>query len=355
MATDSSPSPAVPSSGAYRRIATEEAFITGDIEREVHKIVENHSLDDPGFYSLMGHYMTSESERARFIVSRLRDLGELRLADMDAAGIAVQLLLLTAPGVQAFERGAAVSLARSANDELAEAVRRHPDRLAGLAAIAPQDPPKAAEELERAVTSLGLKGAVVNSHTQGEYLDDPRYTPIFEAATSLQVPIYLHPQTPPKSMIGPFLDRGIDGAIYGFAIETSVHMLRMIIGGVFDRFPSLQFVVGHLGEGLPFWLYRLDYMHNAIVRANRYEGVKPLQRKLSDYLRENFSITTSGMPWEPAIMFTRSVIGADRVMYAMDYPYQYSLDEVKLSDALPLSVEELRDFYEGIATRVFKL
>ena len=205
------------------------------------------------------------------------------------------------------------------------------------------------------MSSLGLKGAIINSHTHGEYLDDPRFSPIFEAATSLDVPIYLHPQTPPKSMIGPFLDRGIDGAIYGFAIETSVHMLRMVIGGVFDRFPTLRFVVGHLGEGLPFWLYRLDYMHNAIVRANRYEGVKPLQRKVSDYLKDNFVFTTSGMPWEPAIMFTRSVIGADRVMYAMDYPYQFLPDEVKMSDALPISAEELRTFYETIATRVFKL
>lgn len=351
MATDSPVSSSVP----YRRIATEEAFVTGDVQRAIQRIVEDHSLDDPGFYSLMGHYMTSHSERAQFIVSRLADLDDLRLADMDTAGIAFQVLSLTAPGVQAFDAPTAVSLARSANDELAEAVKRHPDRFAGLAAIAPQDPSRAAEELERAVATLGLKGAIINSHTHGEYLDDSRFWPIFEAATALDVPIYLHPQTPPKSMIGPFLDRGIDGAIYGFAIETSVHMLRMVIGGVFDRFPTLTFVVGHLGEGLPFWLYRLDYMHNAIVRANRYEGVKPLQRKVSDYLKSNFYFTTSGMPWEPAIMLTRSVIGADRVMYAMDYPYQYLPDEVKMSDALPLSAEERRSFFETIATKVFKL
>lgn len=349
MATDSSVTP------SYRRIATEEAFVTADVQREIKRIVDTHSLDDPGFYSLMGHYMTSESERARFIVSRLQDLDDLRLVDMDASGIAVQVLSLTAPGVQAFDAATAVSLARSSNDELAEAVKRHADRFAGLAAVAPQDPPRAAEELERAVSSLGLKGAIINSHTHGEYLDDPRFSPIFEAATSLDVPIYLHPQTPPRSMIGPFLERGIDGAIFGFAIETSVHMLRMVIGGVFDRFPTLRFVVGHLGEGLPFWLYRLDYMHNAIVRANRYEGVKPLQRRVSDYLKDNFTFTSSGMPWEPAIMFTRSVIGADRVMYAMDYPYQFLPDEVKMSDALPISAEELRAFYETIATEVFKL
>jgi 2,3-dihydroxybenzoate decarboxylase len=156
-------------------------------------------------------------------------------------------------------------------------------------------------------------------------------------------------------MIGPFLDRGLDGAIYGFAVETSVHALRMIIAGVFDRFPDLKIVLGHLGEGLPFWLYRLDYMHGAIVNANRYEGVKPTKKRLSEYLKENFYFTTSGMPWEPAILFTRSVIGRNRVMYAMDYPYQFNGYEVEMTDNLALSPAELREFYESIATRVFSL
>lgn len=339
----------------YVRIATEEAFITAEVFEALRRAIDRHSIDDPGFYSLFGHYATSPSERAQGIISRLQDLGEGRIRDMDATGIGVQVLLLTAPGVQVFDAATATSLATSSNDQLAEAVRRHPDRFAGLAAVAPQDPAGAAAELRRAVTSLGLKGAVINSHTQGEYLDDPKFWEIFEAAESLRVPIYVHPVTPPASMIGPLLERGLDGAIYGFAVETSVHMLRLIIAGVFDRFPNLQIVIGHLGEGLPFWLYRLDYMHQAIIRANRYETVKPLERKISDYLRENFYITTSGMPWEPAIMFTRSVIGADRVMYAMDYPYQFVADEVKASDSLPLDAEEMRAFYQTIAEKVFSL
>lgn len=339
----------------YARVATEEAFVTADIARELRTMIETHAIDDPGFYSLQGHYMTSTSERALSITKRLADLGERRIADMDAAGISMQVLGLTAPGVQVFAPDKAVALAASANDELAEAVQAHPDRYAGLAAIAPQAPARAAEELTRAVTRLGMKGAIINSHTFGEYLDDPKYWEIFEAAQSLGVPIYLHPVTPPANMIEPLLDLGIDGAIYGFAIETSVHILRMIIGGVFDAFPELTIVVGHLGEGLPFWLYRLDYMHNAIVKSDRYEGVKPLQRKLSDYLRQNFYFTTSGMPWEPAIMFTRSVIGADRVMYAMDYPYEFVAEEVAMSDALPLSPEEKRQFFQSTAEKVFSL
>lgn len=352
------PLPAAHDNGAappYARIATEEAFMTADIYQATRRLIEDHSLDDPGFYSLQGHYLTSRSDRALNIARRLQDLGEERLADMDATGISVQVLGLTAPGVQIFDEATAVRLAASTNDELAEACRRHPDRFAGLATIAPQAPAKAAAELSRAVTQLGLKGAMINSHTKGEYLDDPKYWEIFEAAQALGVPIYIHPVTPPPKMIDPFLERGLEGAIFGFAIETSLHMLRLVVSGVFDRFPDLTIVVGHLGEGLPFWLYRLDYMHRAAIAANRYESQKPLERSVSDYLKQNFFYTTSGMPWEPAIMYTRSVIGADRVMYAMDYPYEFVPEEVEMSDALPLSAEEKHQFFQGIAEKVFGL
>ncbi len=129
-------------------------------------------------------------------------------------------------------------------------------------------------------------------------------------------------------MIAPFLEAGLDGAIYGFGVETGLHLLRIITAGVFDRFPGLRIIVGHCGEALPFWLYRIDYMHRATVASARYAFMKPLQRKPSDYLRENVYVTNSGVAWEPAIMFCRSVLGADRVMYAMDYPYQFVRDEV---------------------------
>ena len=339
----------------YARIATEEAFMTRDVYAATRRVIEEHAIDDPGFYALQGHYLTSTSERSTFIASRLQDLGDRRIADMDATGISMQILGLTAPGVQIFDAETAVSLAAATNDELAEACRRHPDRFAGLATIAPQAPAKAAEELSRAVTQLGLKGAMINSHTRGEYLDDPKFWDIFEAAQSLGVPVYIHPVTPPPNMIGPFLERGLEGAIFGFAVETALHMMRLIVGGVFDRFPDLTITVGHLGEGLPFWLYRLDYMHKASVTAKRYEAMQPLQRKVSDYLKENFFYTTSGMPWEPAILYTRSVVGADRVMYAMDYPYEYVAEEVVMSDALPLDAEEKRAFFQGIAEKVFSL
>jgi 5-carboxyvanillate decarboxylase len=207
-----------------------------------------------------------------------------RIADMDASGIAKQLVFLTAPGVQVFDSSVAAPLARDLNDQLIQEIKKHPDRYAALAAIAPQDPAAAVKELQRSV-SLGMKGAVINSHTQGEYLDEQKYWQIFEAAEALGVPIYLHPNTPPAAMIAPFMPRGLDGAIYGFAVETGLHVLRIIVAGVFDRFPKLKLVVGHLGEGLPFWLFRLDFMHASMVKANRYEGAKPLRRKPSDYRR----------------------------------------------------------------------
>ncbi len=149
------------------------------------------------------------------------------------------------------------------------------------------------------------------------------------------------------------LELGLDGAIYGFGVETGLHLLRIIVSGVFDRFPNLRMVVGHLGEAIPFWLFRLDYMHAANVKAKRYERIKPLRKKISDYMRENVYVTTSGMAWEPAIMFCREVLGADRVLYAMDYPYQYEVDEVVTSDNLPLSLEEKKRFFQTNAETVF--
>lgn len=318
-------------------------------------MLERHPASwDPGFRSLWGFFLGA-TPRAAQLVARIQDLGAQRLADMDASGIAKQLVFLTAPGVQVFDAATAVSLSTEFNDRLLEQIRKHPERYAGLAAIAPQQPGAAAAELQRSVRKLGLKGAVINSHTQGEYLDDPKYWEIFEAAEALDVPLYLHPNTPPPAMIGPFLPRGLDGAIYGFAVETGLHLLRIIVAGVFDRFPRLKMVVGHLGEGLPFWLFRLDFMHRSMVSSKRYEGAKPLRHPPSHYLRENVWVTTSGMQWAPAILFSQQVLGMDRVLYAMDYPYQFVPEEVKVTDELPISDDDKRKLYQLNAERVFRL
>jgi 2,3-dihydroxybenzoate decarboxylase len=338
----------------YRRIATEEAFAPAELIRMYHKLYESRSMDDPGFDSLWGFYSSSMAPRPAFIREKLADLDASRIADMDASGIDHQIIALTSPGVQVFDKNTAVTLARDCNDILAAAVRKHPTRFTGMIAVAPQAPELAAQELQRC-KAFGFRGIIINSHTQGEYLSAQKFWPILEAAEALDLPIYLHPNTPPKSMIGPMVDAGLDGAIFGFGVETGFHMLSIITAGVFDRFPKLQFIIGHMGEALPYWMYRLDYMHNAGVKAARYESMKPLKKRVSDYLKENVYITNSGMAWEPAIKFAQQVIGVDRVMYAMDYPYQYTPQEVVDLDNMQMDNATKKKFYQSVAEQVFKL
>jgi 2,3-dihydroxybenzoate decarboxylase len=317
-------------------------------------MLESGTVQDPGFMSLWGFYLRSPSERATQIIERLQNIDARRIADMDATGVDMHILSLTSPGVQVFDAATAVAVARDSNDQLAAAIAKHPTRLAGLAAVAPQNPREAAKELERGVRSLGLKGAIVNSHTLGEYLDDPKFYELFAAAAALDVPVYLHPNSPSAGLIQPLLQRGLDGAIYGFGVDTGMHLLALITSGLFDRFPKLKLVVGHLGEALPFWLYRLDYMHRATVASRRYAFMKPLQRKISDYMRENVYVTSSGMAWAPAIQFCQQVLGEDRVMYAMDYPYQFEASEVVEMDHVGADAARAR-FYELNARAVFGL
>ncbi|MEY4284688.1 MAG: hypothetical protein RL111_1363 [Pseudomonadota bacterium] len=349
-ASPSSPPAKVP----YLRIATEEAFCPKEM-LDIYRKILAAPVVDPGFLSLMGFYMSSPSERAQHIMRCLVDLDDIRIQHMNESGIDVQVIALTSPGVQVMDTDTAVSFARFANDVLADGIRRHPDRFVGMTAFAPQSPREAAKEIQRGVNELGMHAAVVNSHTHGEYLSDPKFWEIFEAAQALDVPIYLHPNTPPANMIGPFVEAGLDGAIYGFGVETGLHALRLITSGVFDRFPKLQIVLGHMGEALPFWAYRLDYMHAATVRSKRYDAIKPLKKKPSDYLRDNFHITCSGMAWHKAIAFTQDVVGEDRVLYAMDYPYQYAIDEVVALDGMDMNPAAKKKFFQTNAQRLFKI
>lgn len=338
----------------YLRIATEEAFAPPELIERWRTMVERGGYPDPGFVA-QWQYFLGPSPRAAAIVSRLQDIGEQRIRDMDDTGIARQILSLTSPGVQVFDAATGTALATAMNEQLAQAIRRHPDRFSGLAAVAPQNPAGAARELERAVRKLGLKGAVINSHTQGEYLDDSKFWEIFAAAESLDVPIYLHPTTPSPRMYAPFAEWGLEGAMYGFAVETSLHLLRIIVSGVFDRFPRLRLVVGHLGEGLPYWFFRLDFFHRANVASARYPNVKKLDKTPSECMKENVWVTTSGMAWEPPILYCQKVLGMDRVLYAMDYPYQFVPEEVKVTDQLPISDADKKKLYQSNAEKVFDL
>jgi len=338
----------------YLRIATEEAFATREqIDGFLRLIREGRA--DKGVTSLWSYYGQSPSERATAILERLLDLGDRRIADMDATGIDVAVLALTSPGGQPFEAEEAKGIVRRANDQLAAAVERYPTRYVGLTSIVPQDPEWSVEEIRRGARELGFKGVMVNSHTQGHYLDEPGFDPIFRALAEVGQPLYVHPQTPPDNMIDPLLEAGLDGAIYGFGVETGMHLLRLMTTGIFDRYPDLQIIAGHGCEALPFWLYRLDYMHQGAVRSQRYERLKPLKKGLVDCMRENVLATTSGLPSPPSIKLCIEVMGEDRVMYAMDYPYQFVADEVRTHDNLDLPPATLRKLMQTNAERVFGL
>jgi 5-carboxyvanillate decarboxylase len=342
-----------PAAVPYKRIATEEAFAPPEMLKMYARLVEQ-KIEDPGFLNLWGFHVNSQAPRPKFIRDCVQELGETRIRYMDEAGIDVQVLSLTSPGVQILNREDAVAYLPEANDYLAEGVKRYPKRFVGLAAIAPQDPQFSAREIERCVTKLGMRGVILNSHTHGEYMSDTKFWDIFAAAEALDVPIYLHPNNMPAKMIEPFQEVGLEGAVFGFGVETALHALRIITAGAFDRFPKLQIILGHMGEALPYWGYRLDYMHYATAAANRYPNLKVLPRKVTDYLRDNFHITNSGVAWEPAIRFAQEFMGEDRVLYAMDYPYQYSVEEVIALDNMNMAPAVKKKFFQTNAEHLFK-
>lgn len=339
----------------YLRIATEEAYALPEMYELYRQQLSDGTNPDLGFNSLVGYFLGSEHPQPRDVVARLQDAGERRIRDMDESGIDHQVLALTAPGTQVLDAIEGSRIASLTNDRLAEACQDHPERFSALAAVSFESEDAGAGELERAVTELGLKGLIANSHIRGRYLDHPDFFPVLERCVELDVPLYLHPSTPPNAMIEPFHRAGLDGAVFGFGVETGFHLLRMITSGLFDRLPQLRVVVGHLGEALPFWAPRIDHMHAKQVASGRYDAIRPLEKKPSEYLKSNIWITTSGMPWTEQIMFVRSVVGADRVMYAMDYPYQFDVAEVVEQDNLPLSGAEKKAFFEDIARDVFRL
>ncbi len=342
------------SKGVFKKIAIEEAFATPELFDEWSKLLATDAEREPGFQKLYKPFLSSPATKG--IRDRLIDVGAGRIRDMDRHGIDMQILSITTPGVQVFSTNKAIDLAMKSNDQLAEFVCAYPQRYAGLAAVAPQAPDKAARELERSVKDLNLKGAIINSHTQGEYLDQPKYWVLFEAAQALDVPIYLHPRTPSKEMIQPFLSYGLEGAGWGFAVETSLHAMRLILSGVFDEFPKLKFILGHLGEGIPFWLPRIDSRFaNRTWTMDALEPVKLRQKKPSEYFMDNFVIATSGVNWPPALTFALSVLGPDRILFAIDYPYEPTAKAVEGIENTPLSDADRKKIYQTNAEKLFKL
>jgi predicted TIM-barrel fold metal-dependent hydrolase len=286
------------------------------------------------------------------IFQRLPDLGEVRLRQMDEAGIDVQVISHVPSPVQQLNPETAVELAIGANDRLAEAVARHADRFAGFAALPTPDPAAAAEELERCVRQLGFKCAMIHGRTQGLFHDDERFYPIWERAQALDVPIYLHPGPPHPAAVQAYYQDYVaeypwlTSAAWGYTIDTANQAMRMVLSGLFERFPNLKIILGHLGEGLPFLLDRMD-------EAFKREGSKPIEFKKT--FCEHFYVTTSGFFSTPALLCTILQMGIDRVMFSVDWPFVENLPGMRWMEAVPLSGEDKEKMFNGNARRLLRM
>ena len=294
-------------------VALEEHFITDEI-------LELAGAVDPRWRDLSSQFMPPNSVMA----SRLRDLGDERIRLMDESGVEVQVLSLTTPGVQNLKPDNVRELAQRVNDLVAETVSGRPGRFQGFATLPTPDPAAAARELERSVTRLGLKGAMIFGRTRDRSADAAEFGGIFEAAASLRVPLYLHPQVPDLpvresyySGLGAEIDLTLAMGGIGWHYETGVQLLRMILSGVFDRYPDLQVITGHWGEAVLFYLERIDVLSNA---------AKKLQRPVSEYFRTNVYVTPSGIYSQRYLRWAIEVVGVDRILFSTDFPYVYEGD-----------------------------
>jgi len=284
---------------------------------------------------------------------RLYDLGTLRIREMDEAGIDIQVLSHGAPAVQRLDAQTAVPIARKVNDNLLAAIKLHPGRLEGFAVLPSADPLAAADELERCVIRLGFKGGMMHGLTgQNEFLDLKKFWPIYERAAALDVPIYLHPAVPHKAVVdayyGDYLEQypGLMTAAWGFTVEAATQGIRMVLSGVFEAHPGLKIVLGHLGESLPFSAWRIDM-------ALRRQGNR--SSAFRDIFREHFWITTSGNFSTPALICCLLEMGADRILFSVDYPFVPNPPGVQWMQDLPVSPEDKEKILNGNAKRLLKL
>ena len=297
-----------------KKIALEEHFSTPTLLKYSHDV---------------GRVIVPEAMTS--VRASLMDLDMSRIEEMDKYGIDISILSATTPGVQVEpDTQTAIRVATESNDFLAGAVQKHPKRLFGFAHLPMQAPNDAANELERTVKELGFKGALINGATNGEYYDDQKFWPVWERAESLQVPIYLHPANAPDVTAAMKGYPEFGGALWGWMPETATHALRLIFGGVFDRFPKAILILGHMGEALPYQLWRLD------SRSQLYQTRK-INKKPSEYIRENVFITITGVFDFPPLMCALLALGAERVLFSVDYPYESTKDAVEFIESAPLS------------------
>ncbi len=290
--------------------------------------------------------------KVQALQDRLHDLGDLRIREMDESGIDVQVLSHGAPATQRLEGDLAVQVARGANDRLRETVKNSKGRFEGFAVLPTAEPKAAAGELERAVTKLGFKGAMIHGLSNGSFLDEKKFWPIFERAEALDVPLYMHPAVPHKAVIEAYykdyLDQfpGLMTAAWGFTVETATQGIRLVLSGVFDKHPKLKIILGHLGESLPFSLWRID-----MALARQFNRSTPFR----DCFREHFWITTSGNFSTPALICCVLEMGADRIMFSVDYPFVPNPPGVKWMEGIPLGPEDRAKILSGNAARLLRL
>ncbi len=288
-----------------------------------------------------------------FVLDLLDDLGSKRLATMDSAGIDVQILSFVGHAIQQLAPHHAVTLSRKANDRLAAAVTVHPDRFAGFATLPMSDPRAAAAELRRAVVDLGFVGAMIHGLTNGQFLDDPAFAPLLAEAQDLGVPIYLHPAEPPSvvrqayfSGLKPPVAQMLATGGWGWHAELGLHVLRMAVGGTFERFPGLQIIVGHMGENLPFSLARAD---------EKLSPLTGLPRSVAETVLEQVHITTAGYTTNPPLLCALLVFGADRILFSVDYPFSDNQQATASLNAAPISPADREKIAHGNCERLLKI
>ena len=286
------------------------------------------------------------------LTKRLYDIGVERIKGMDAAGIDVQVLSHGSPATQLLPADSAALLSRRVNDRLFAAIAAFPDRLAAFAVLPTADPVAAADELERAVGQLGFKGAMIHGLANGLFLDDPRFRPIFERAERLAVPIYLHPSVPHPAVVEAYYKDYVEDfptvirAAWGFTVETATQALRLVLSGIFDAYPDLKIILGHLGETLPFLIWRID---EALARP----GQKSI--RFREVFTSGFYLTTSGFFSSPALACCIEEMGVDRILFAVDYPYMENGPGVAWLKDAPLAEDDRAKIAGGNAMRLLRL
>lgn len=325
----------------------------------------NNATPLSGKIALEEHFVLAETMDTSYAVrdlhpetrQKILDIGSGRIADMDRGGLDICILSLTAPGVQGIPNVAqAIAQARRTNDYLAENIAKNPKRLKGFATLPLQDPDAAARELTRCVRELGFCGALVNGFSQiGDsesviYYDLPQFRPFWATVQELDVPFYLHPRDPLASKQPCYEGyRWLAGSPWGFAVETSIHALRLMASGLFDEYPKLKIILGHLGEGLPIGIWRVDN------RISRGSGTPRTKLPLSHYLRENFYITTSGNFHTQALTNVILEVGADRILYSVDYPYEDVVQAAEWFNQAAISDDDRSKIARTNAQKVFRL